>query len=94
VPKPYVVFDKNYSIQRLLPLFRRSLFHTCALPREDAMHILRDPVKGDIPWTGAFTGLSLLGLYVWAQDQVCKTIFLLVDTICYLLFQSSDYECT
>jgi hypothetical protein len=21
------------------------------------MHILRDPVKGDIPWTGAFTGL-------------------------------------
>jgi hypothetical protein len=38
-------------------------YHTCALPREDAMHILRDPVKGDIPWTGAFTGLSLLGLY-------------------------------
>lgn len=61
--------------------FMNESYHTCALPREDAMHILRDPVKGDIPWTGAFTGLSLLGLYVWAQDQVCKTIFLLDDTI-------------
>ena len=55
--------------------FMNESYHTCALPREDAMHILRDPVKGDIPWTGAFTGLSLLGLYVWAQDQVCNTIY-------------------
>ena len=45
-------------------------FYSCGMPREDALHIFRSPKTGDIPWTGALTGLSFLGLYVWCQDQV------------------------
>ncbi|XP_052076862.1 sodium/glucose cotransporter 4-like isoform X2 [Mytilus californianus] len=45
-------------------------FYSCGMPREDALHIFRSPKTGDIPWTGALTGLSFLGLYVWCQDQL------------------------
>ncbi|CAC5379888.1 SLC5A9 [Mytilus coruscus] len=45
-------------------------YYSCGLPRKDAMHMFRDPIKGDIPWTGALTGLSVLGMYNWCQDQV------------------------
>ena len=45
-------------------------FYSCGLPRDDAFHIFRDPVKGDIPWTGATFGLTVLALFVWCQDQV------------------------
>jgi hypothetical protein len=45
-------------------------FYSCGMPRDDALHILRDVETGDIPWTGALTGLTILGLYVWCQDQV------------------------
>lgn len=44
--------------------------YTCALPRKDFMHIWRDPVDGDIPWTGAVFGLTTLGLWVWCFDQI------------------------
>ncbi|CAC5400641.1 SLC5A9 [Mytilus coruscus] len=45
-------------------------FYSCGMPREDALHIFRSPKTGDIPWTGALTGLSFLGFYVWCQDQL------------------------
>ena len=44
--------------------------YSCGLPRDDYMHIWRDPVTGDIPWTGAVFGLTTLGLWVWCTDQV------------------------
>ncbi|KAL8598723.1 hypothetical protein ACOMHN_033287 [Nucella lapillus] len=44
--------------------------YSCGLPREDFMHIWRDPVTGDIPWTGAVFGLTTLGLWVWCTDQI------------------------
>ncbi|CAC5400636.1 SLC5A9 [Mytilus coruscus] len=50
--------------------FNNQSYQECGKPREDSFHILRSPVSGDIPWTGAFTGLSFLGLYVWSQDQL------------------------
>uniref|UniRef100_A0A8C8VK88 Sodium/mannose cotransporter SLC5A10 n=1 Tax=Pelusios castaneus TaxID=367368 RepID=A0A8C8VK88_9SAUR len=43
---------------------------TCHLPRADAMHIFRDPVSGDLPWTGMTFGLSVLAAWYWCTDQV------------------------
>ncbi|XP_063419221.1 sodium/glucose cotransporter 4-like [Mytilus trossulus] len=50
--------------------FNNQSYQECGKPREDSFHILRSPVSGDIPWSGAFSGLSFLGLYVWSQDQL------------------------
>ncbi|KAH1183944.1 sodium/glucose cotransporter 5 [Mauremys mutica] len=43
---------------------------TCHLPRADAMHLFRDPVSGDLPWTGMTLGLSVLATWYWCTDQV------------------------
>ncbi|XP_033008079.1 sodium/glucose cotransporter 4 isoform X1 [Lacerta agilis] len=43
---------------------------TCHLPREDAFHMMRDPINGDIPWPGLIFGLSVLALWCWCTDQV------------------------
>ncbi|XP_032618623.1 sodium/mannose cotransporter SLC5A10 [Chelonoidis abingdonii] len=43
---------------------------TCHLPRVDAMHLFRDPVSGDLPWTGMTLGLSVLATWYWCTDQV------------------------
>ncbi|XP_045202821.1 sodium/glucose cotransporter 4-like [Mercenaria mercenaria] len=50
-------------------LANQSLY-SCGMPREDAFHIFRDPVNGDIPWTGSTFGLTILALFVWCQDQL------------------------
>ncbi|KAH3836198.1 hypothetical protein DPMN_109568 [Dreissena polymorpha] len=46
------------------------VLYACALPRNDSFHIFRDPVSGDIPWTGSTLGLTVLALFVWCQDQL------------------------
>ncbi|KAM3827056.1 sodium/mannose cotransporter SLC5A10 [Vipera latastei] len=43
---------------------------TCHLPRQDAMHLFRDPVTGDLPWTGMTLGLTVLATWYWCTDQV------------------------
>ncbi|XP_026560215.1 sodium/glucose cotransporter 5 [Pseudonaja textilis] len=43
---------------------------TCHLPRRDAMHLFRDPVSGDLPWTGMTLGLTVLATWYWCTDQV------------------------
>ncbi|XP_051488218.1 sodium/glucose cotransporter 5 isoform X4 [Apus apus] len=43
---------------------------TCHLPRVDAMHLFRDPVSGDLPWTGMTFGLSIMATWYWCTDQV------------------------
>nr|XP_020670284.1 sodium/glucose cotransporter 5 isoform X1 [Pogona vitticeps] len=43
---------------------------SCHLPRLDAMHLFRDPVSGDLPWTGMTLGLSVLATWYWCTDQV------------------------
>ncbi|KAM4026315.1 sodium/mannose cotransporter SLC5A10 [Anomaloglossus baeobatrachus] len=43
---------------------------TCHLPRSDAMHLFRDPVNGDLPWTGMTFGLTILAAWYWCTDQV------------------------
>ncbi|ESP05037.1 hypothetical protein LOTGIDRAFT_185010 [Lottia gigantea] len=43
---------------------------TMGYPREDALHIFRDPITGDIPWTGAIFGLTPMAILAWCTDQV------------------------
>ncbi|XP_059835051.1 sodium/mannose cotransporter SLC5A10 isoform X2 [Hypanus sabinus] len=43
---------------------------TCHLPRADAMHLFRDPISGDLPWTGMTFGLTILATWYWCTDQV------------------------
>ncbi|NWR42147.1 SC5A9 protein, partial [Regulus satrapa] len=43
---------------------------TCHLPREDSFHLLRDPITGDLPWTGLMFGLTVVALWCWCTDQV------------------------
>lgn len=43
---------------------------TCHLPRPDAFHMFRDPVRGDLPWPGLIFGLTVLATWCWCTDQV------------------------
>ena len=38
---------------------------TCHLPRPDAFHMCRDPVRGDLPWPGLIFGLTVLATWCW-----------------------------
>nr|KAG5708558.1 hypothetical protein BaRGS_032979 [Batillaria attramentaria] len=49
--------------------------YSCGMPRDDYMHIWRDPVTGDIPWTGAVFGLTTLGIWSWCNDQWQLVLF-------------------
>ncbi|KAK3597477.1 hypothetical protein CHS0354_041897 [Potamilus streckersoni] len=59
----YMASAANYSLYN-------PTFYKCGMPREDALHIFRDPTTGDIPWPGAVFGLTTLGIFVWCQDQI------------------------
>uniref|UniRef100_A0A914VTR2 Uncharacterized protein n=1 Tax=Plectus sambesii TaxID=2011161 RepID=A0A914VTR2_9BILA len=39
-------------------------------PRGDAFQLLRDPVEGDLPWTGMTFGLTVSAVWYWCSDQV------------------------
>ncbi|NXK60203.1 SC5A9 protein, partial [Sylvietta virens] len=43
---------------------------TCHLPRADAFNLFRDPITGDLPWTGLIFGLTVVALWCWCTDQV------------------------
>ncbi|XP_051963017.1 sodium/glucose cotransporter 2 [Xyrauchen texanus] len=42
----------------------------CYTPREDAFHLLRDPMTGDLPWPGVLFGIAIIGSWYWCSDQV------------------------
>lgn len=43
---------------------------SCGLPREDAFHIMRDPIDSDQPWPGTILGITIIGTWYWCTDQV------------------------
>ncbi|XP_053326822.1 sodium/glucose cotransporter 5 [Spea bombifrons] len=56
---------------------------TCHLPRSDAMHLFRDPVSGDLPWTGMTFGLTILAAWYWCTDQVIVQRSLSAKNLCH-----------
>ena len=51
----------------------RDINSSCGLPREDAFHILRHPVKSDIPWLGTVLHILFGCLWYFCCDQVDYT---------------------
>lgn len=43
---------------------------TCGMPRDDAFHLVRDPVISDNPWPGFLLQTSLGCVWYWCCDQV------------------------
>eukprot|EP00072_Mus_musculus_P067739 XP_017169502.1 PREDICTED: solute carrier family 5 (sodium/glucose cotransporter)-like isoform X5 [Mus musculus] len=48
----------------------------CYLPRQDAFHIFRSCVSGDIPWPGLILGATTVSLFYGCADQVSVQRFL------------------
>ncbi|KAJ8300584.1 hypothetical protein KUTeg_022103, partial [Tegillarca granosa] len=44
--------------------------YSCSLPRNDAFHILRDPVNSDLPWPGVLIRSTFVSMWYWCADQV------------------------
>ncbi|MEQ2168816.1 Sodium/glucose cotransporter 1 [Goodea atripinnis] len=42
----------------------------CYQPRQDAFHLFRDPINGDLPWPGLVFGLTIQATWYWCTDQV------------------------
>ncbi|KAH0618638.1 hypothetical protein JD844_018024 [Phrynosoma platyrhinos] len=72
----FIGFDKVGWYEGLQEMYSRAIPSvivpntTCHLPRQDAFHLMRDPIAGDIPWPGLVFGLSVLALWCWCTDQV------------------------
>uniref|UniRef100_A0A8C5E9B5 Sodium/glucose cotransporter 4 n=1 Tax=Gouania willdenowi TaxID=441366 RepID=A0A8C5E9B5_GOUWI len=56
---------------------------SCHVPRQDAFHMFRDPVSGDLPWPGLVFGLTVLATWVWCTDQVIVQRSLSAKSLCH-----------
>ncbi|KAM4698717.1 sodium/glucose cotransporter 2 [Rhinophrynus dorsalis] len=43
---------------------------SCASPRPDSLHLLRDAYSGDLPWPALILGLTIVSTWYWCSDQV------------------------
>uniref|UniRef100_A0A4W4GPN0 Solute carrier family 5 member 2 n=1 Tax=Electrophorus electricus TaxID=8005 RepID=A0A4W4GPN0_ELEEL len=73
----YSALLEKYSLALPSPHMRLSpdpqrfnISPVCYTPREDAFHLLRDPVSGDLPWPGVLFGIAVVGGWYWCTDQV------------------------
>nr|ACK44254.1 cortical sodium-D-glucose cotransporter (predicted) [Oryctolagus cuniculus] len=68
----YEAFTEKYmrAIPSQISYGNTSIPQKCYTPREDAFHIFRDAITGDIPWPGLVFGMSILTLWYWCTDQV------------------------
>ncbi|XP_058600409.1 sodium/glucose cotransporter 2 isoform X1 [Onychostoma macrolepis] len=65
----YSALLDKYSLS--LPSQRSvNISEQCYTPREDAFHLLRDPMTGDLPWPGVLFGIAIIGSWYWCTDQV------------------------
>lgn len=53
----------------------------CYLPRQDAFHIFRSCVSGDIPWPGLILGATTVSLFYGCADQVIKCMGTVVTVL-------------
>lgn len=71
-----ISFDKVGGLSGLIRKYPSAIANssahgnsTCGLPRDDAMHLLRDPISGDLPWPG-LVGITINSIWYWCADQV------------------------
>ncbi|XP_066534137.1 sodium/glucose cotransporter 2 isoform X2 [Hoplias malabaricus] len=65
----YSALLKKYA-EALPSVLDKNISSVCYTPREDAFHLLRDPVTGDLPWPGVLFGIAIIGGWYWCSDQV------------------------
>ncbi|XP_032425938.1 sodium/glucose cotransporter 1-like [Xiphophorus hellerii] len=53
-----------------VPLITGNISAECYQPREDAFHLFRDPINGDLPWPALIFGLTVQTIWYWCTDQV------------------------
>lgn len=46
----------------------------CGIPPENAMHLIRSPDDGSLPWPGIMFGLTISSVWYWCSDQVSCTL--------------------
>ncbi|KAG8521246.1 Solute carrier family 5 member 4, partial [Galemys pyrenaicus] len=68
----YESFTEKYmnSIPSVVEGDNLTISSKCYTPQEDAFHIFRDPLTGDIPWPGLIFGNTLVAMWYWCTDQV------------------------
>ncbi|XP_061656708.1 sodium/glucose cotransporter 1 [Syngnathoides biaculeatus] len=64
----YESFQERYM--EAIPTITGNVSESCFKPRDDAFHIFRDPITGDLPWPGLVFGLTILATWYWCTDQV------------------------
>ena len=42
----------------------------CGIPPKNAMHLIRAPDDGSLPWPGIMFGLTISSVWYWCSDQV------------------------
>ncbi|XP_044000096.1 sodium/glucose cotransporter 1-like [Gambusia affinis] len=53
-----------------VPSITGNISAECYQPREDAFHLFRDPINGDLPWPALIFGLTVQTIWYWCTDQV------------------------
>uniref|UniRef100_A0A087YP93 Sodium/glucose cotransporter 1 n=1 Tax=Poecilia formosa TaxID=48698 RepID=A0A087YP93_POEFO len=53
-----------------VPSITGNISAECYEPREDAFHLFRDPINGDLPWPALIFGLTVQTIWYWCTDQV------------------------
>ncbi|KAE8578687.1 hypothetical protein XENTR_v10023729 [Xenopus tropicalis] len=53
-----------------VPTVLGNVSESCAVPRADSLHLLRDPISGDLPWPALILGLTIVSTWYWCSDQV------------------------
>lgn len=68
----YENFKEKYmnAIPSIISFGNFTAKEACYTPRQDAFHIFRDPITGDLPWPGLIFGLTVLATWYWCTDQV------------------------
>lgn len=76
----FVGFGKIGGLQQLYTAYPRSIpsplvnGSDCGFPSNEAFHLLRDPVKSDLPWPGNIFGITILSTWYFCSDQVSNYI--------------------
>lgn len=60
----------------------------CGIPPENAMHLMRSPDDGSLPWPGIMFGLTISAVWYWCSDQVILFGFVIARVL-----QSSKLFC-
>ena len=54
---------------------------SCGIPPDNSLHFIRAADDDNLPWPGVLFGLSVISIWYWCTDQVCRRYQLLCDRV-------------